>query len=236
MRFYYPNIDKDYPELTDETHTHAAYALRIRTGDRITVFDGTGNDYVCKVTDIKKDKTLLEILETAKNTGESKITVSLFLSVIKQDKFEMAVQKATELGINRIVPVFTTFTQRSFSLNYERLNKIAVAACEQCGRSVIPIIEQAINFDTLLERARNTSMIFLWERELHGTMNCAIDKTKTDISVFVGPEGGITEPEKTALTNAGAKAVTLGPRILRAETAAIAALSVVYYEMGEWNL
>lgn len=236
MRFYYPNINKTYPELTGEAHTHAAYALRIRTGDRITVFDGNGNDYVCKVTDIKKDKTLLEIVETAQNTGEAKITVSLYLSVIKQDKFEMAVQKATELGVNRIVPVYTTFTQRSFSLNYDRLNKIAIAACEQCGRSVVPTIEQAIDFDALLDRAKNTSMIFLWERELHGTMQSAIDKTQTDIAVFVGPEGGITEPEKTALTQVGAKAVTLGARILRAETAAIAALSVVYYEMGEWSL
>lgn len=236
MRFYFPEINKSHPELTGEAHTHAAYALRIRTGDRITVFDGKGNDYICKVTDIKRDKTLLELQDTAHNTGEAHITVSLYLSVIKQDRFEMAVQKATELGITRIVPVYTAFTQRSISLNFDRLNKIAIAACEQCGRSVVPVIEQPIEFDELLSRASNTHMIFLWERELHGNMQSAIDKTKTDVAVFVGPEGGITEPEKIKLTEAGAQAVTLGARILRAETAAIAALSVVYYEMGEWTL
>lgn len=236
MRFYFPNINASHPELTGDAHTHAAYALRIRIGDEITVFDGNGTDYVCKVTDIKKDRTVLSLLDTRQNVGEANINVTLYLSVIKQDRFEMAVQKATELGVSRIVPVYTTFTQRSVTLNYERLNKIAISACEQCGRSVIPTIEQSINFDELNERAKTTSMIFLWERELHGTMQSAIDKTKTDIAVFVGPEGGITEPEKITLTQSGAKSVTLGKRILRAETAAIAALSVVYYEMGEWRL
>lgn len=236
MRFYYPEINKSHPELTGEAHTHAAYALRIRTGDRITVFDGKGADYTCKVVDIKKDKTVLEILDTASNVGEADITVTLFLSVIKQDRFEMAVQKATELGVNNIVPVYTAFTQRNILLNYDRLNKIAIAACEQCGRSVVPVIEQAIDFAELTERAKRTHMIFLWERELHGVMQSAIDKTAKDVAVFVGPEGGITEPEKIELTNSGAQAVTLGKRILRAETAAIAALSVVYYEMGEWKL
>ncbi|MCX4312262.1 MAG: RsmE family RNA methyltransferase [Clostridia bacterium] len=236
MRFYYPEINKAHAELTGEAHTHAAYALRIRTGDTITVFDGKGTDYACKVVDIKKDKTFLEIIDVASNVGEAKTAVTLYLSVIKQDRFEMAVQKATELGINRIVPVYTTFTQRNIILNYDRLNKIAVAACEQCGRSVIPVIEQAIDFGELVERAKKTHMIFLWERELHGSMQSAIDKTASDVAVFVGPEGGITEPEKTELTAAGAQAVTLGKRILRAETAAIAALSVVYYEMGEWVL
>ncbi|MDE7107378.1 MAG: 16S rRNA (uracil(1498)-N(3))-methyltransferase, partial [Clostridiales bacterium] len=111
--------------------------LRIRVGDCITVFDGFGHDYSCKVKEIKKDKTLLEILDTAQNVGESAISVTLYLSVIKQDKFELAVQKATELGVKKIVPVYSAFTQRNFSLNYDRLNKIAISACEQCGRSIV---------------------------------------------------------------------------------------------------
>lgn len=236
MRFYLPSINKSCLELTGDAHTHAAYALRIRVGDYLTVFDGHGHDYSCKVKEIKKDKTLLELLSTAENTGEAKIAVTLYLSVIKQDRFELAVQKATELGVTKIVPVYSTFTQRNISLNYDRLNKIAVSACEQCGRSRVPIIEQTLDFDELLDSARKSYMIFPWEREMHSNIQSAIDKGKTDISVFVGPEGGITEEEKIKLTEVGAKSVTLGARILRAETAAIAALSVIYYEMGEWNL
>lgn len=236
MRFYFPNINKSCLELSGDAHTHAAYALRIRVGDYITVFDGQGHDYACKVKEIKKDKTLLELLDTSENVGEAKISVTLYLSVIKQDRFELAVQKATELGVTKIVPVYSMFTQRNVSLNYDRLNKIAISACEQCGRSRLPIIEQALDFDELLLRTKNTYMIFPWEREMHGNIQSAIDKSKTDISVFVGPEGGITEEEKNKLTDAGAKSVTLGARILRAETAAISSLSVVYYEMGEWNL
>ncbi|MDE7406757.1 MAG: 16S rRNA (uracil(1498)-N(3))-methyltransferase [Clostridiales bacterium] len=236
MRFYFPNINKSRPELVGDAHTHAAYALRIRAGDSITVFDGLGHDYTCKVKEIKKDKTLLEILDMSENAGESIISVTLYLSVIKQDRFELAVQKATELGVKKIVPVYSAFTQRNFSLNYDRLNRIAISACEQCGRSVVPIIEQALDFDELLDRAKNTQMIFPWERECNGTIRATLDKDKTDISVFIGPEGGITEDEKNKLAAVGAKSVTLGKRILRAETAAIAALSVIYYEMGEWGL
>lgn len=236
MRFYLPSINKSRPELVGEAHTHAAYARRIRVGDRITVFDGLGHDYTCKVKEIKKDKTLLDILDTYNNVGESAISVTLYLSVIKQDRFELAVQKAVELGVKKIVPVYSAFTQRNFSLNYDRLNRIAISACEQCGRSIVPIIEQAFNFDELLDRAQNTQMIFPWERESSGTIRAVLDTDKTDISVFIGPEGGITEDEKIKLVDAGAKSVTLGKRILRAETAAIAALSVIYYEMGEWDL
>ena len=237
MRFYLPNIKNGARlELTGEVHTHAAYALRIRVGDDITVFDGNGNDYSCQVEEIKKDKTLLRVLDTAHNVREAKVDVSLYLAVIKQDRFEIAVQKATELGVKRIVPVYSAYAQHNFKLNYDRLNKIAISACEQCGRSVVPIIEQSIEFDELLSRTQNTYMIFPWEHETNNRLSNAIDTTVKDVSVFIGPEGGISDSEQMRLTESGAKSVTLGKRILRAETAAIATLSVVYYEMGEWNL
>ncbi len=236
MRFYVPDISEKCAELKGEAHTHAAYALRIRVDDYISVFDGNGTEYSCRVKTIKKDATQLEILDKRYGIGETKTDFSLYLSVIKQDRYELAVQKATELGVNRIVPVFSTFTQRGGSLNIDRLKKIAIAACEQCGRSRLPIIEDCIEFDELLERTRSSYMIFPWEREMHGALRENIDKTQKSVSVFIGPEGGITESEKNALTDASAKSVTLGPRILRAETAAITALSVICYEMGEWQL
>lgn len=237
MRFYLPNVKNGARlTLTGEAHTHAAYALRIRVGDNITVFDGEGNDYLCQVEEIKKDRTLLRVLDTARNVGESDLDVSLYLSVIKQDRFEIAVQKATELGVKRIVPVYTAYAQRNFKLNHDRLNKIAVSACEQCGRSVVPTIEHSIEFAELLSRTEKTHMIFPYERENNNNLCDGIDKSVKDISIFIGPEGGISENEKTQLIEKGAKSVTLGKRILRAETAAIAAMSVVYYEMGEWNL
>ncbi len=236
MRFYIPNIDERHPELTGDAHTHAAYALRIRPDDFLVIFDGKGNEFSCRVLSISKDKTSLEILDKKTEVGETKRTYNLYLSVIKQDRFEFAVQKATELGVSRIVPVYSEYTQRGGSLNIERLNRIAIAACEQSGRSRLPVIETAIEFDNLVERTKSTHMIFPWEREMHGDLHDAIDKAKTDISIFIGPEGGITSEEKEILTAAGAKAVTLGARILRAETAAITTLSIVCFEMGEWTL
>lgn len=236
MRFYVPNINVNHAELVGEAHTHAAYSLRIRTGDYVTVFDGVGTEYMCAVKEIKKDRTVLEVLSENKNTGETAINLSLYLSVIKQDRFELAVQKVTELGVKNIIPVYSAHTQRGGSLNYERLNRIAVSAAEQCGRSKLPTIEHSIEFEELATRVKSTYMIFPWEREMHGLMRDAIDKTQKDVSVFIGPEGGITENEKNILVEAGAKSVTLGSRILRAETAAISAISVICYEMGEWML
>lgn len=236
MRFYLPDINEKKPELVGDAHTHAAYAMRIRTDDYITVFDGKGKEFFCKVTSVKKDRTELEIVDRKTNVGETKKNYTLYISVIKQDRFELAVQKITELGVGRIVPVYTKFTQRGGSLNIERLNRIAIAACEQCGRSKIPVIDDCIEFDELIEHVKDTYMIFPWERERQGKLNDAFDKKQKDISVFIGPEGGITEEEMSRLTQAGAKSVTLGSRILRAETAAIAALSVICFEMGEWEL
>lgn len=235
MRFYLPTIETQR-EITGDTHTHAAYSLRVRAGDFITIFDGKGTEYTCRITSVKKDKTEFDIVDKKENVGETSTKISLYLSVIKQDRFEIAVQKATELGIYRIVPVYSAYTQRGGSLNYDRFNRIAASACEQCGRSRLPIIEQSIEFGELLKRAESTYMIFPWERELHGSLRDAIDKTQTDVSIFIGPEGGITEQEKIELVKVGAKSVTLGKRILRAETAAISTISVVCYEMGEWGL
>lgn len=235
MRFYLPEFEKTHC-LTGDAHTHAAYALRIHSGDYVTVFDGRGNEYNCVVLEVRRDRTDLEIVDTKQNTGESKIDISLYLSVIKQDRFELAVQKVTELGVNRIIPVYSAYTQRGGSLNFDRLFRIAVSACEQCGRSRVPEIQRSIEFDELVKHAASSYMIFPWERELNGDLKSAIDKNQKSYSVFIGPEGGITEAEKQALTEVGAKSVTLGPRILRAETAAITTLSVIYYEMGEWIL
>lgn len=238
MRFYVPKIKENATRiiLTDEAHNHAAYVLRIRTGDLLTIFDGSGVDYLCKVTEIKKDETSLEVLDTAMGTGETKTDITLYLSVIKQDRFELAVQKVTELGVKRVVPVYATYSQRNCVLNQNRLNKIAASACEQCGRSVVPVIEQPIEFDELIKRAQNTYLLFPWEREVHNRLRDSLPDGENSISVFVGPEGGITESEKDRLVEAGAKCVTLGKRILRAETAAIVTLSVINYETGECDL
>lgn len=236
MRFYYPDINEKKPSLSGDAHTHAAYSLRMRVGDFLTVFDGKGCEYSCKITAISKDRTELEILEKKTGAGETSKDYTMYLSVIKQDRFELAVQKLTELGAGAIVPVYSSFTQRGGSLNLERLNKIAISACEQCGRSKLPKISAPIEFDELLERSKESYLIFPWEREMNGNIKDAIDLSKQEISIFIGPEGGITEDEKDRLISCGAKSVTLGPRILRAETAAITALSVVCFEMGEWKL
>lgn len=237
MRFYFPDIDIDRPTLVGDAHTHAAYSLRVRAGESIAVFDGKGAEYECVVKEIKKDRTVLDILSVSRNKNEAKLSVSLYLSVIKQDRFELAVQKTTELGISMIVPVYTAYTQRGSRLNAERLNKIAISACEQCGRSRVPVIENAIDFDELLERAKASYTIFPFERERSGNIKDVLKKAAniSELSYFIGPEGGITDSEQQALLAAGAHSVTLGKRILRAETAAIATLSVIYCETGEWT-
>lgn len=237
MSFFVKDFNESKPVLVGEAHTHAAYSLRTRVGDYIRIFNGSGAEYDCRVKSIQKDMTMLEIVEKSFSTKESHVNFTLYMSVIKQDRFEFAVQKTTELGVKKIVPVYSEFTQRGGELKYDRFNKIAIAACEQSGRSVVPVIESAISFDELVKRA-NDSLVFPWERELKSSMSdfLTLSREKPNISIFIGPEGGITQTEALELSKVGAVPVTLGNRILRAETAAIATLSVLMYEMGEWNL
>lgn len=232
MRIYVKNLD-DSLRLSKENLAHLA-ALRVKSGEEVTLFDGSGMDYVCKILSRDRRDVQLELLRKVKNDTECASNITLFMSAISQDKFALAVQKATELGARSIVPVISAYSQNGFIYKAERMNVIMSSACEQCGRSRLPVMSEPIKFSAMLSNVNDfDKFIFGYEKAKDGSVRDVLKDVMHDVALFIGPEGGISKEEVDLLIKSGAVAVTFGKRILRAETAAIVGLTLVNDALGE---
>lgn len=238
-RFFVDKIENP-PVLRGEEHTHLSVVLRAKTGDEVVLCNGDGKDYVCRISKIERDKTTLSLVECYTNDSEPTVRVSLFMSVLKGDKNDLVVQKATELGVTDIYPVFTRFVQaHEKSVKVERLNKIAVEAAKQCGRSVLTKVHAPIQFAQAVDMLPQYDLtVFPYEAATDTDIKTYLENSKTDVqtvAIFIGSEGGFAPEEVETLTKQGITPLTLGKRILRAETANIAVLSVVMCALGQWK-
>ena len=225
--------------ITGKELHHLVDVVRLREGDEITVLDGIGGLYEAKLTSCTRDVAVGEI----KNRRQIKpplVEVTLFVGLPKSDKMDMIVQKATELGAQRVIPLLC---QRSVphpsaeraERRVARWRQIAVAASKQSRRPFFPVISNLLHFDEALEESHSDlKLVFapymssVGPNRLKDVLGQNIGAK--EISIFIGPEGGFTEDEVSQATSAGAIPVSLGENILRTETAAIAALSIVLYE------
>ena len=219
---------------------HIAKVLRLRIDEKITVCDKCGNDYECTIDEISSDRVVARIVSTAKNFAESDIEITLLQGLPKSDKMDLIIQKCVELGVSKIIPVIT---KRAVSRPTDgdkklvRWQKISAEAAKQCGRGIIPEIGKIISFNDALKLVENNDALSImpYECESEGKLRDVLkgaDKKK--VFVFIGPEGGFDEAEVIAACKAGVKTVTLGPRIMRTETAPLAVCSVIMYEIGDW--
>ena len=226
-----------------EDAKHISLSLRARVGEKITACDGEGNDYECEISDITKNEVTLSVLEEKKSEAEPSLSVTLYQALVKSDKFDFIVQKCTELGVQRIVPVQTDRCiskpdDSSLSKKIVRWNKIAKEAAMQSGRGVIPVIEDAVSFDEALEELRNSDCGFLcYENSPHVPIDEIYNgcKEKGDVKTaafLVGPEGGISDREAEKAREAEVVLASLGPRILRTETAPLCVMSSLMLMSG----
>ncbi len=238
-RFFVENTNAPL-KLTGENHKHLSVVLRAKTGDEVILCTGDGYDCFCKIEEIRKNETLLEFICREKNISEPDIDVTLFMSVMKGDKNEFVVQKATELGVKEIYPVITRYVQgHERNIKIERLNKIALEAARQCGRSVLTKVYSAVDFSVAAQILDKFDLVvFPYEKaeapSLKSYLRGKFDKVKS-VAVFVGSEGGFHGDEVEVLQGLGVVPVTLGKRVLRAETANVAVLSAIMYEAGQWE-
>ena len=224
----------------DET-AHIKKVLRLAPGEEIIVSDGTGYDYLCVLSDCS-ESCVATVKSKVKNENEPQIEVILFQAVLKNEKMDLVIQKAAELGITKIVPVITARTvvkiedsKKEFHKK-ERWQKIALEACKQCGRSQVPEVYHAMNLkDAIKIYGTCQTKIVAYEEEKTKSITKAVTKTQS-IGYFIGAEGGITEEEHALLVSAGGVSVSLGKRILRAETAAIACGAVIMALTGEMDV
>lgn len=227
-------FDKEL-KIVGEDVSHISKVLRMSAGDNIIVCDGEGNDYDAVITLISKTEVVAEITGKYVCDAEPCVNVTLYQALPKQGKMEYIIQKNTELGVNKIVPVYTKRCVVKPSDKTERWSKVAESAAKQCGRGIIPQVMPVITFEEAIKQMQEYDLALMpYEcEEENGLKKVLQSSTYKNISVFIGPEGGFDLKEVEAAINAGLKTVTLGKRILRTETAASAVLPIIMYENGE---
>ena len=233
--------------------------LRMNKGDLIIVLDNTGYEYEVVLTEIKKDRVLGRIEQKRPAAGEPHVRLTLYQSLLSRDKFELVLQKCTEVGVSRFVPVIT---QRSLVRDADtvtpnklaRWQRIITEAAEQSHRGRIPELAEPLNFADSLTSLAEFDLCLIaspnagWQpqaspeqsrrtelgdgRTEQVTLHSALRKAPKSVALLIGPEGGFTKQEVTLAADAGAVAFSLGPRILRTETASIVAAALILYESG----
>jgi 16S rRNA (uracil1498-N3)-methyltransferase len=231
-RFFLPpqSFHGDRIALPPEVARQIKSVLRLRSGERVVALDNSGDEYVVRL--LSGGEGVVE--ERRTNRAEPATRLVLYGGTLKGSKLEMVLQKGTEIGVARFVPVITerSVAGEPGTGKQRRYEAIVREAAEQSGRGRIPDVAPAMTLREALEDAAGT-MIAPWEEEGTRHLRSVSVPRGSTASVFIGPEGGFTPDEAQALQAAGAVLVTLGPRILRAETAAIAAASLVLGGAGE---
>jgi 16S rRNA (uracil1498-N3)-methyltransferase len=235
------SIQENRATLTGEELKHLGRVLRLRPGDHLTLFDDGGWEHEAIIRVLSGDHGEVEIISSAQVNRESPLELTLALGLTKGEKMDFCVEKATELGVRVIVPFFSNYTvpkldENKVARRAERWRKIALNAAKQCGRTRIPDVLPLTGFGQLIQQPwSNALKLLLWEKESRATLR-QIYETHRDTRVLViviGPEGGVSVEEANEAINHGFETVRLGQRILRAETAAVAALAIVQSWWGD---
>lgn len=221
--------------LDDDAANHVGRVLRMQVGQLLQLFNGDGHNYAATITDITKKQVQVLITEAVPNPVESPLRIHLGQGISRGDRMDFAIQKAVELGVNEITPLFTErcgvkLDGERLSKRNEQWQKIAISACEQSGRSVVPTVHPAISLAAWLTQPTKELALTLDPRA------SATIKTLTPalaIRLVIGPEGGFTDHEVAITASAGFNGIQLGPRILRTETAALTAISALQLQFGD---
>lgn len=244
-RFYVEdcsNAEKSI-RITGEDVNHIKNVLRLSAGDAITICDGAGTEYECRIGQIEKDCVLADIEDINQNTAELRCKITLFQGMPKSDKLEFIIQKAVELGVAEIVPVMMKRTvvkleEKKKQKKLERYQAIAQAASKQSGRGVIPEVGMFQSWKEAISYAKEFDCILLPYENADGISyahqvirEAAALPTGAKIGIFIGPEGGFAKEEIDEAKAFGAKIITLGNRILRTETAGLTILSILMFAM-----
>ncbi len=228
------SVGQDF-KLDSRGHNHVFNVLRLKADDPLILFNGTGLEFNCSIISANKKQTIIKILDSFESQKESSLNTHLGQVISKSDRMDFAIQKAVELGISEITPLKSDFV--GFKLSEVRLEKkirhwehVITSACEQCHRNVLPQLNPPIQLETWLSKTNaDLKLIFDTGKDSHNLSYDAPDS----IALAIGPEGGFSENElQTALKNEF-NISSLGPRVLRTETATTTAISIIQYMWGD---
>ena len=243
-RFFVPSewTDDDRVEIHGEVAHRIGRVLRLAPGAEIVLFDGSGMEWTVRLDGVARDHAAGRLLSSEKGRGEPTVKLTLYQGVMKGSKFDWTLQKGTELGVSCFVPMdcrrsVPRIRRESQPARLARWRKIIVEAAEQSGRAVIPDVADPVTFQEVcdaLERAPGL-VVLPWEGESAKSLSAAVSEApdSKEVALVIGPEGGLDPEEVDYARGKGLEPVSLGRRILRAETAGIAAVSTLMYALGE---
>lgn len=227
---------------------HIKKVLRAKIGDELQICNSqNGENFLCRIQRLEEDNITCEIKEKIKEQVESNIEVTIFQGLPKADKMEYIIQKAVELGVHNITPVemkrcVVKLNEKDKDKKILRWQKISEVAAKQCGRDIIPEINNITNIKNICDLVTEYDILLVaYENEKQNTLKSELENikdnilnkqnTKIKIGIIIGPEGGLEDKDVEMLKQAGAKIITLGKRILRTETVALNVLSIIMYEL-----
>lgn len=236
-RFYAPG---PYPheaefELPDAVFRHAVQVLRLRAGAQLQLFDGNGQAYLAELTEVGRRVARVRLLQALNSQVESPLTLTLMQGISRGERMDYAIQKAVELGVNHIIPVLTE--RCNVNLKQERADKrlahwqgVVISACEQSGRNLLPILHDIIPFEAAVTACEDPCKLVLAPE---ATQRFTELPPQRQATLLIGPEGGLGETELEFALQQGFTGLRFGPRILRTETASVAALAIVQANWGD---
>lgn len=231
------DIGETSARITGGDVKHISRVLRMEVGDEVTLCDGEGNDYAAKISSITKDEVLLDILGKNRCKAEPDCRITMYQGLPKAGKMETIVQKCVELGITKVVPVaaersVVKIKAGEFENKRTRYQRVAEEAAKQCGRGIIPEVSELTTYKKA-DLSAHDMIIVAYEEEREVSLKKLLrdNSSPKDIALIIGPEGGLDKSEIEALCDKGGKTVTLGTRILRTETAGMATLAMILYEL-----
>ena len=239
-RFFIDMVHGCRAVIDGEDGRHIARSLRMQPGDTLTLCNGAGTDYFCRISRIAGDTVELTVEQSAPSACEPNLFLTLYQGLPKSDKMDTIVQKAVELGASAVAPMMTCRSisrpdEKSARKKQERWAKIALEAAKQCGRGILPAVQTITHFETALKTALSEGPAFLFYEGGGEPLSKLLQEAPARLSLFIGPEGGFSPEEVHLAKTLGARFATLGPRILRTETAPLAAITGVMLLTGNMD-
>ncbi|MEW8217850.1 MAG: 16S rRNA (uracil(1498)-N(3))-methyltransferase [Candidatus Thiodiazotropha taylori] len=224
--------------LEEEPAHHLRQVLRLRSGHPIILFDNSGDEYAASLEQVSKQHVKALLTERLRQEAEVALSIHLLIGISRGERMDLAIQKATELGVNRITPLLTNrcvvrLDEKKRRNRMTHWQRVLVSACEQSDRCRLPLLDEPLEITTALSELNPELGLLL---DLEGAQSLAqMTQPQNAVSILVGPEGGLTPDERALAKQQGFTGVRLGPRVLRTETAPLAAIAAVQTLWGDFN-